>query len=41
VTRAKSKVRVAGPEASIRAAIQRRAVRATGLRQRLRSFSQR
>ncbi len=41
VTRAKTKVRVAGPEASIRAAIQRRAVRATGLRQRLRSFSQR
>jgi exodeoxyribonuclease V alpha subunit len=35
VTRAKTKVRVAGPEASIRAAMERRAVRATGLRQRL------
>lgn len=38
VTRAKAKVRVVGPEASVRAAIDRRAVRATGLRQRLRSF---
>lgn len=38
VTRAKAKVRVVGPEASVRAAIERRAVRATGLRQRLRSF---
>jgi exodeoxyribonuclease V alpha subunit len=36
VTRAKSKVRVVGFEASVRAAIERRAVRATGLRQRLR-----
>jgi exodeoxyribonuclease V alpha subunit len=36
VTRAKGKVRVAGSEASVRAAIQRRAVRATGLRLRLR-----
>lgn len=35
VTRAKSKVLVAGSEASVRAAIERRAVRATGLRQRL------
>jgi exodeoxyribonuclease V alpha subunit len=35
VTRAKSKVRVAGSEASVRAAIERRAVRATGLRLRL------
>ncbi len=38
VTRAKVKVRVAGSEASVRAAIERRAVRATGLAQRLRSF---
>lgn len=37
VTRAKAKVRVAGSEASVRAAIGRRAVRATGLAQRLRS----
>ncbi|OBH91414.1 exodeoxyribonuclease V subunit alpha [Mycobacterium sp. E2733] len=37
VTRAKGKVRVAGCEASVRAAIERRAVRATGLAQRLRS----
>jgi exodeoxyribonuclease V alpha subunit len=37
VTRAKAKVRVAGPEESIRAAIERRALRATGLRQRLRA----
>ncbi|ETB17052.1 exodeoxyribonuclease V subunit alpha, partial [Mycobacterium avium subsp. avium 11-4751] len=37
VTRAKSRVRVVGPEASVRAAIERRAIRATGLRQRLRA----
>jgi exodeoxyribonuclease V alpha subunit len=36
VTRAKKKVRVVGPRGSIRAAIERRAVRATGLRLRLR-----
>ena len=36
VTRAKSKVRVVGSEASMRAAIERRAARATGLRLRLR-----
>ncbi len=36
VTRAKGKVRVVGSEASVRAAIERRAVRATGLRLRLR-----
>jgi exodeoxyribonuclease V alpha subunit len=35
VTRAKEKVRVIGPEASVRAAIDRRAVRASGLAQRL------
>ena len=35
VTRAKGKVRVVGSEASVRAAIERRAVRATGLRLRL------
>ncbi|OBK45656.1 exodeoxyribonuclease V subunit alpha [Mycobacterium sp. 1081908.1] len=35
VTRAKAKVRVAGSEESVRAAIGRRAVRASGLRQRL------
>ena len=35
VTRAKRKVRVVGSEASVRAAIGRRAVRASGLRQRL------
>jgi len=35
VTRAKSKVRVVGSETSVRAAIERRAVRATGLRKRL------
>jgi exodeoxyribonuclease V alpha subunit len=35
VTRAKRKVRVVGPEASVRSAIERRAVRATGLRSRL------
>lgn len=37
VTRAMTKVRVAGPEPAVRAAIERRAVRATGLRQRLRA----
>jgi exodeoxyribonuclease V alpha subunit len=36
VTRAKAKVRVVGSEASVRAAIDRRAVRATGLALRLR-----
>ncbi|BBY80120.1 exodeoxyribonuclease V subunit alpha [Mycolicibacterium pulveris] len=35
VTRAKSRVRVVGPEASVRAAIERRAVRASGLAHRL------
>ena len=35
VTRAKAKVRVVGSETSLRAAVERRAVRATGLRQRL------
>ena len=35
VTRAKAKVRVVGSEASVRAAVGRRAVRASGLRQRL------
>ncbi|MBV8785598.1 MAG: exodeoxyribonuclease V subunit alpha [Mycobacterium sp.] len=39
VTRAKVKVRVVGPEPSVRAAIDRRAARASGLAQRLRSFS--
>ncbi len=37
VTRAKTKVRVVGSEASVRGAIERRAVRATGLAQRLRA----
>lgn len=37
VTRAQTTVRVVGPEASVRAAIERRAMRATGLRQRLRA----
>jgi exodeoxyribonuclease V alpha subunit len=37
VTRAKVRVRVVGPEAAIRAAIGRRVVRASGLRQRLRT----
>lgn len=37
VTRAKKKIRVVGPEASVRAAVQRRAARASGLAQRLRS----
>jgi len=36
VTRAKEKIRVIGPEASVRAAVQRRAVRASGLARRLR-----
>jgi exodeoxyribonuclease V alpha subunit len=36
VTRAKQKVRVVGSEASVRAALDRRAVRASGLAQRLR-----
>lgn len=36
VTRAKNKIRVVGPEASVRAAVQRRAVRASGLARRLR-----
>jgi exodeoxyribonuclease V alpha subunit len=35
VTRAKTKVRVVGSESSVRAALTRRAIRATGLRQRL------
>ncbi|KZS56798.1 exodeoxyribonuclease V subunit alpha [Mycobacterium ostraviense] len=35
VTRAKAKVRVVGHEASVRAAVERRAVRASGLRMRL------
>jgi exodeoxyribonuclease V alpha subunit len=37
VTRAKTKVRVVGSEVSVRAAVERRAVRATGLRERLHS----
>ncbi|WP_094289790.1 exodeoxyribonuclease V subunit alpha [Mycobacterium lehmannii] len=37
VTRAKEKIRVVGPEASVRAAVQRRAVRASGLARRLRT----
>ncbi|MGX9789792.1 exodeoxyribonuclease V subunit alpha [Mycobacterium sp. MMS18-G62] len=37
VTRAKDRVRVVGSEAALRAAIERRAVRASGLAQRLRS----
>lgn len=36
VTRAKAKVRMVGSEAAFRAAVERRAVRASGLRQRLR-----
>ncbi len=36
VTRARSKVRVVGTAAQLRAAIERRAVRATGLARRLR-----
>ena len=39
VTRAKAKVRVVGPEPSVRSAIERRAGRASGLAERLRSFS--
>ena len=35
VTRAKEKIRVIGTEASVRAAVQRRAVRASGLARRL------
>jgi exodeoxyribonuclease V alpha subunit len=35
VTRAKAKIRVVGSQAEVRAALQRRVVRATGLRQRL------
>lgn len=38
VTRAKQKVRVVGSEDSVRAAVERRAVRATGLRMRLQSW---
>nr|WP_090343739.1 exodeoxyribonuclease V subunit alpha [Mycolicibacterium malmesburyense]CRL74925.1 exodeoxyribonuclease V subunit alpha [Mycolicibacterium malmesburyense] len=37
VTRAKKKVRVVGPQASVRAAVERRAVRASGLARRLSS----
>jgi exodeoxyribonuclease V alpha subunit len=37
VTRAKKRVRVVGSEAALRAAIERRALRASGLRQRLRA----
>ena len=36
VTRAKKRVRVVGPEASVRSAMERRAVRASGLARRLR-----
>jgi exodeoxyribonuclease V alpha subunit len=36
VTRAKERVRVVGSEVSVRAAVERRAVRASGLRRRLR-----
>jgi exodeoxyribonuclease V alpha subunit len=36
VTRAKQKIRVIGTEASVRAAVERRAVRASGLARRLR-----
>jgi exodeoxyribonuclease V alpha subunit len=36
VTRARTKVRVVGPESSVRAAIGRRALRASGLARRLR-----
>ena len=35
ITRAQDKVRVVGTEAAVRAAVTRRAQRATGLRQRL------
>lgn len=37
VTRAKKKIRVVGPAASVRAAVERRAVRASGLARRLRN----
>lgn len=37
VTRAKKKIRVVGPESSVRAAVERRAVRASGLARRLSS----
>jgi exodeoxyribonuclease V alpha subunit len=37
VTRAKEKIRVVGPEASVRAAVEGRAVRASGLGVRLRA----
>ncbi len=37
VTRAKEKVRVVGTESSVRAAVERRAVRASGLARRLRA----
>jgi exodeoxyribonuclease V alpha subunit len=37
VTRAKERIRVIGPEASVRAAVKRRAVRASGLARRLRA----
>jgi len=36
VTRAKEKIRVVGPEAAVRGAVERRAVRASGLGRRLR-----
>jgi exodeoxyribonuclease V alpha subunit len=36
VTRAKQKIRVVGPEAAVRGAVERRAVRASGLARRLR-----
>lgn len=36
VTRAKKRVRIIGPEASVRAAVERRAIRASGLARRLR-----
>lgn len=36
VTRAKEKIRLIGPESSVRAAVDRRAVRASGLRERIR-----
>ncbi|MDO5710929.1 MAG: ATP-binding domain-containing protein, partial [Micrococcales bacterium] len=38
VTRAQERVHIVGSEAAIRAAVGRRVVRATGLRQRLRSL---
>jgi exodeoxyribonuclease V alpha subunit len=36
VTRAKEKIRVVGPETAVRGAVERRAVRASGLGRRLR-----